>query len=493
MWRVCITDRAVSSVYGKRCDVDLRRFQKQFLDRALADDVDTAVLSIPRGNGKSFLAAHILTRCLTPSDALFVSGAEYLQCAGSIEQARIVFRFVRQALEATGEYRFLDSATRIGITHKETNTRLRVLSSNGKTGMGIVGCPILVCDEAGSWEVNGGELMWDAITTAQGKPGSKMRVILIGTVAPAMAGWWPDLVKDGSNGSTYVMALQGDINRWDQWPEIRRVNPLTAIDAGFRKKLLEERDKAREDTRLRARFCSYRMNTPMGDESEVLLTVADWERLERREVPDRAGRPIVGVDLGGGRAWSAATAIWPNGRTEAKAVAPGIPSLEEQEKRDRVPAGTYGKLYDAGQLEIAHGLRVPPVSLLWEMIRGAWGRPSRIVCDRFRLADLEDAVGHGCKIEPRVTRWSEAAADIRALRRMALDGPMTVEHDSRMLIATSLSQAMVKNDDQGNVRLVKRSTNNCARDDVAAALTLAAGLWERKPTPPRLASAGLAG
>ena len=180
--------------------MDLRRFQKQFLDRALADDVDTAVLSIPRGNGKSFLAAHILTRCLTPGDALFVSGAEYLQCAGSIEQARIVFRFVRADLEATGEYRFLDSATRIGICHKPTNTRLRVLSSNGKTGMGIVGCPILVCDEAGSWETVGGQLMWDAITTAQGKPGSKMRVILIGTVAPAMSGWWPELVADGSMG-----------------------------------------------------------------------------------------------------------------------------------------------------------------------------------------------------------------------------------------------------------------------------------------------------
>ena len=39
-----------------------------------------------------------------------------------------------------------------------------------------------------------------------------------------------------------------------------------------------------------------------------------------------------------------------------------------------------------------------------------------------------------------------------------------------MLIATSLSQAMVKNDDAGNFRLVKRSTNiHCARDDVAAA------------------------
>ena len=30
-------------------------------------------------------------------------------CAASIEQARIVFRFAREVLEPSGEYRFLDS------------------------------------------------------------------------------------------------------------------------------------------------------------------------------------------------------------------------------------------------------------------------------------------------------------------------------------------------------------------------------------------------
>ena len=43
--------------------------------------------------------------------------------------------------------------------------------------MGIVGCPLLVADEPGSWEVNGGQLMADAIQTAQGKPGSPLRVV----------------------------------------------------------------------------------------------------------------------------------------------------------------------------------------------------------------------------------------------------------------------------------------------------------------------------
>ena len=122
----------------------LRGFQNTFLRHALAPDADTAALSIPRGNGKSWLAAHVLTRCLTPGDRLHVPGSEYLLCAASIEQARLCFRFSRAELESVGGYRFLDSATRIGITHVASNTRLRVLSSNGKTAMGIVNCPVLV-------------------------------------------------------------------------------------------------------------------------------------------------------------------------------------------------------------------------------------------------------------------------------------------------------------------------------------------------------------
>ena len=407
----------------------------------------------------------------------------------------MVFGFIRRELEPTGEYRFLDSVTRIGITHKPTNTRLRVISSNGKTAMGLVNVGVAVADEPGSWEIGGGQLMWDALTGALGKPGSKMRIIVIGTLAPAATGsghWWYDLIHDGSKQSTYVMALQGTAESWDSWSTIRRANPLTAIDAGFRKKLLEERDAARLDSRLRARFLSYRLNLPSADEAEVLLTTDDWKQVERRQVPDRVGRPYVGIDLGGGRAWSAAVAVWKNGRTEAIAVTPGIPSLEDQERRDRVPRGTYASLYDDGQLEVAEGLKVQPPRMLWDFIMERWGRPALVICDRFRLAELEDAINHQARIEPRITRWSEASYDIRALRKLAKDGPLPVSDDSRMLIATSLSRAMVKNDDAGNVRQVKHGVNNVSRDDVAQALTYAAGAFERNPQPRSVRSLGLA-
>lgn len=465
--------------------IELRPWQKRFVARALSPAVDTAALSIPRGNGKTALAAHILTRALTPGDKLNVPGCEYLLCAASIEQARLTFRFIRADLEALpgASFRFLDSNTRIGLVHTPSNTRLRVLSSNGKTSMGIVNCPLLVADEPGSWEANGGTLMYDAITTAQGKPDSPLRVIFIGTLAPASSGWWHTLVEDGSHGSTHVQALRGDAKLWDKPSAIRKANPLMWTFEKSRKKLLAERDAARRDSRLRARFLSYRLNRPAQDEAKVLLTVDDWERSCARPVPPREGRPLCGVDLGAGRAWSACVAIWRNGRTEAYAIAPGLPDIEQQERRDRVPRGTYQKLVDAGLLCTDPDRRVPRVTLVVDQLT-RWNVEA-CVMDRFRLPELADCTGGRIRLLPRLPRWSEAASDIRDLRRMAKDGPLAVEQSCRPLIEASLAVARVRNDDMGSFRLIKRDpSNNSARDDVAEAFKLAAGLVSRAPAPP---------
>ena len=460
--------------------IQLRAFQRRFLKHALAPSCDTAALSLPRANGKTSLCAHILTRCLTPGDPLNKPGAEYLLCAASIEQARLCFRPIRADLEPTGEYRFLDSATRIGIVHKPTNTRMRVLSSNAKSAMGLLGVPLVVADEPGSWEVLGGELMHDALETAKGKPDSPLRTIYVGTLAPSVSGWWHDLIADGSHGSTFTMALKGNPKKWDKWPEIKRCNPLTAVSPKFRKKLLEERDAALADTRKKARFMSYRLNVPTGDETTTLLSVDDFQAVCGRPVGSTDGTPVVGVDLGQSRAWSACVCIYPSGRIEALALAGGIPDIRAMEKRDRVPKTTYQRLVDDGVLLIDKGLRVPRPSILVDHIVDTW-RPKYLVADRFRVDELTDTARGRVRVIPRVTRYSESSADIRALRRLAVDGPLNCDEGSRKLIAASLSVSTVKYE-EGNSRLVK-SKNNTARDDVAAALLLAAGLMVRvRPT-----------
>ena len=472
--------------------LELRPWQRRFLRAAFAPGVRTAALSLPRGNGKSSLCAHLAHRALTPGDPLFRPGLESHIVSASIGQARrTVFALLREFVEsdpAAADYSIAESVNIAAVRHKATNTRVSVMAPSGKRAQGLVRAPFLFCDEPGSFEVVGGQLLHDAIETAHGKPGTDLRVFYIGTLAPAMSGWWHTLVSSGSNGSTHVTALVGRRERWATWQEIRRCNPLMATFADSRARLLEERDKARRDSRHKSAFLSYRLNAPTPDEASVLLSVDEWVRVCRREVGDCAGRPIVGVDLGAGRAWSAIVALWPSGRIEARAVAPGIPSIEAQEKRDRVPTGTYAALVEAGTLIVDAGLRVQSVSRVVDAIR-PW-RPLYAVMDRFRLPMFLDERPR-FPVVPRVVRWSESTADIEALRRLALDGPLSCEPASRGLVAASLSVAMVSRDDANNCRLVKRGANNEARDDVAAALTLAAGALARVPERSRGAYLGV--
>ena len=149
-----------------------------------------------------------------------------------------------------------------------------------------------------------------------------------------------------------------------------------------------------------------------------------------------------------------------------------------------MPSDTYHKLVDNGSLRLAEGLRVPSPTQLFEWVCDRWGVPVKIVCDRHRLGELQDAVNRICPVEGRVTRWFDAATDIRALRKGVRDGPFSIDEGSRALLIASLSVAYVKSDDQGNTRLAKDGKHNKARDDAAAALLLACGAWERASSAP---------
>ena len=460
--------------------VALREFQRTFIRRALSPDIDTAAISMPRSGGKTFLCSHIVSRALNPSDPMYQEGREVVLISGSLAQARFAYKFIKAELEPQGVYRWNSSTTAVGAKDPKSGTELRCLSSNPKTALGMVGVSFVILDEPGSYEVTGGQDLWDAVTTAQGKPGSKMRILLAGTRAPAKPGsWWLELLDKGSHGSTYVQQLVGDSERWDNWNEIRRVNPLSVIDAGFRRKLLEERDEARKDDRLKARFMSFRLNRESVNETAMLFSVDEWRRCEARELGSDEGAPIVGVDLGAGRAWSAATALYGSGRLEAFAVCAGIPDIETQTKRDLQPRGSYQRIVDDGSLLIDTGRHIPRVAFVVDEILRRWPLTEFAICDRFRLPELLDAFAGRVHVVPRVTQWSSASEDIRAIRELALDGMLSVARASRSLMRMSLYAAVLQHDTSGNCRLIKRGSNGTDRDDVAHALVLAGGALAR--------------
>ena len=161
----------------------------------------------------------------------------------------------------------------------------------------------------------------------------------------------------------------------------------------------------------------------------------------------------------------------------------GEPDIEAQEKRDRVPGGTYQRLVEAGTLIPIAGLLDPPPSTLVREVENRWGDVAYVCSDWYRRLAVADAAPNW-SIETRRGGWEEASEDIGGFRRQARDGCLAVASESRELLTWSLSVARVKPDDRGNIRLLKGDNNNRSRDDVATAFVLAGGALDRERRRP---------
>ena len=80
-------------------DMDqLRPFQRRFVKGATAPGIDTAALSLPRGNGKSWLAAYLLVWGLSPGDSLTYISTGYIRLT--------LQRLIINLIEGGGRYSF---------------------------------------------------------------------------------------------------------------------------------------------------------------------------------------------------------------------------------------------------------------------------------------------------------------------------------------------------------------------------------------------------
>lgn len=465
-------------------------FQRRWLRETWRPETEISALSLPRGGGKTTLAARIVADLLSPDHPRFDPTVETLGVSASLSQSRIMVQAVREHLRETeDDYSWVDSSQRLAIRHKATDKLFRVLSSSGKRAMGLSRFDVVVMDEPGSLDERNGTLLWRAVTESLGKlPGQ--RVLCIGTRAPADAdNWWPRLLDGGSGPGVHVSVLSADPDApWDHWTTIRRANPLLNVSATLRRTVLRERDAARKDPARERSFKAFRLNMQIDASRLPLIPASDWRRAESREVPPREGRPVVGIDAGGARAWSAAAVLWPNGRAEAYALTGGVPGLRERERQDGQRRGLYRLLANSGRLTVDEGRRVPRLDLLFAHLLAEGITPGAVICDRFRRGEVDDAVRGRWPVILRTTRWSESTEDVGALRSLAADGPLSVDVHSRPLFRVALREAEAEEDTSGNLRPRKRRGDR-SRDDVAIALTLAAGALSRRlrkpPSRPR--------
>ena len=460
--------------------LQLYPWQKKWL-RGTFGQPDDAALSLARGGGKTTFTAGIA--CAALDGPLVEPMAETLVVASSFDQGLVCFRhilyFLQPAIEADPKrWRIQDSANRATIADKQTGAMVRVLGSDPRRLHGAAP-KLILADEVAQWPENLIDRMLAALETSRGKiPDSKM--LWLGTRASSPDHPFEAAFKLVCYAQVHAAAKTDRPFQRRTW---KKANPGLDRQPDLERAIRQEAQRARKDPSALARFKALRLNLGVSDTVESTLLDADvWERIET-DAPETAGPFVLGLDLGQNAAMSAAAAYFlEGGGLDAFAVFPEYPDLLERGRQDGVDR-LYVECFDRGEL-LTEGARISHVGALLAEVRQRWGDPAAIVCDRWREAELRQALEAvsfpSCALIVRGMGYMDGGADVREFRKACIDE--RVRPRRSLLMRAAMSGARVTTDPAGNAKLAKggQGRRTRCRDDAAAAAILAVAEGRRR-------------
>ncbi len=469
---------------GRGKPLVLLPWERKFVRGAFSVPGDAA-LSVGRGNGKTTLIAGVGGAAL--DGPLAVPRAETVIAASSFEQGKIdynhILAFLQAAghdLNARGTWRVQDSVNRAYIEHRPTKASVKCIGSDPQRAHGLA--PVLViADEPAQWPGTKTDAMHAALKTALGKiPGS--RLIALGTRPAAPEHWFQKMLDGGCDYSQCHAANPKD-NPFSKraW---HKANPSLKHMPHLLARIQAEAADARQDSTLLPMFRALRLNLGTSDhEIQMLLEADTWLSCER---PLHIGAQgyALGLDLGTSASMSAASAYWPDtGCLDSLACFGDNPGLAERGLSDGV-GGKYVEMEKRGELILSDG-RVSNLGDLLNEVLERWGPPSAIVCDRWREAELRDALERlnfpRCQLIVRGMGYLDGGADVRDFRKAVLSG--RVHPTPSLLMRLAMSEARTVTDPAGNQKLAKKTEGQRrmrARDDTAASGILAVAVGYRR-------------
>lgn len=433
-------------------------------------------LSVPSGAGKTTLVAAVCGAAV--AGPLAQPRGDVIGVAASFQQALILADHVRAFLAPIIErdperWRVLRSEQRALIEDVSTGARFQAREASARTLHGSAPS-LIVADEPAQWQWSQRDAIYSAIRSRLGKiPGA--RLVAIGTRPVGEEHWFAKLL---SRNPRHVHAAGGDDDPFAEatW---HKANPSLAHFAELLETYRREAAEAQQDGSLLAPFRALRLNLGTHDaEQNWLLEPSTWERLVECDIlPEAPRRYVLGLDLGGSAAMSAAAAYWwKTGRLEAVGHFAAVPDLSERARRDGA-GDLYERMRAEGELVVHPGRVVEAAAVLRDAIE-RWGTPVAVVADRYREAELRQGLAntHGrCYVEVRGMGYVEGADDVRTFQRAVLAGDVHAKRS--LLLRSAIGEARVVGDTSGaNFKLAKSSEGGRRarlRDDAAAASILA--------------------
>ena len=464
-------------------------WQKRFIRGAFKAGVSDASLSLARGNGKSVLVAAIGSASVDIEAPLVEPMAETIIVASSFAQGQAIFQHLKHFLNPTlsahkSRFRVSDSLNAASVVDRETGASVRVVGNNPKTLHGLQP-KLLLLDELAQWEAHQIDASLAALSTSMGKI-QDARLLAIGTRAANAEHPFERMLAGGVDYSQVHAARETDkpfqVRTW------KRANPSLDHMPDLRAAIAKEAARARQDATLLPQFEALRLNKGVSDVSQsVLIEASTWRGIEVSEPPNIDAGYILGLDLGTSAAMSAASAYDPqSGAMDTFAVFPEMPTLAERGLRDGV-GNQYVQMHQRSELIIS-GDRVSSIAgLLGECVR-RWGKPSVIVCDRWRDAELRQELDSarfpsGAAVITRGQGFKDGAEDVRDFRAAVLEGHVSAPVS--LLLRSAISEARVVGDASANWKIAKKTEGgrrSASRDDaiVSAVLAIAEGQRRRR-------------
>lgn len=453
--------RFVEAVYG-RVSKDGRR------------EIRIAILSMPRGNGKTGLLAGLaLCHLLGPESE---ARGEVYSCAYSKLQASLIFAEMRAIIEATPEFDTRCNLQRFGkvievLDGDGAGSIYESLSADDKRAHGL-SPSFWIYDEFA--QAPNADLL-NNLRTAMGKRSESLGAI-ISTQAPNDLHPLSQLIDDaalGEDPSIYLQLAAAPIDA-DIFDEQTWFDCNEAL--GKFLDLNEFRAQAVQAKRLlnfRAKFQNLRLNMRI-DAHAQFISDPDWmECAAPIDMAELAGKPCyAGLDLSQTTDMSALTLYWPhNGSVLPYFWLPEEGLLD----RDRKEGGHYRTWRDAGLLETTPGKAINFKAIIKRLaeINVEYGL-ERVAFDRYAIKTFTakcDEEGVKLPLEEYGQGFVSMSPAVQLLEAAVLD--KRIHHGGHPILRWQISNVAIEMDASANRKpSKKRATGHI---DGVVALMMAMG------------------
>lgn len=467
----------------------VRPWQREIIDQVYAVDergrrpVRTALVTMPRKNGKTGLAAGLALAHLAGPEA--EQRGQVYSAAADKEQAAILFREMRAIVDLVP---WMDARIIVREFVKEmedtvTGSIYRALSADAKTKHGF-SASFIVYDELAQAP---NRHLYDVLTTSTAARAEPLTVV-ISTMSPAPFHVMSELVDYGRQINDGIIedpafhatiySAPMDVDPWSEqtW---YACNPAL----GDFRSLEEMRSSALQAQRIPAKESAFRnlyLNQAV-EADERFIPAADWLACKGEvDAEALAGRPCwAGLDLSSVRDLSALVLYFPE---DAGEILPFFwcpaGNLDRREDDEKVPYRTWAR---AGLIQTTPGRAINKRSIALQLaeINQRYVLQG-LAYDRWGMTELErilDEEGIVLPLKPFGQGYKDFSPAVSALEVAILD--RRLRHDGHPVLTWNLANVAVDTDPAGGRKFSKERAKE--KIDGAVALAMAVGLHAREP------------